>query len=45
MNDAFLYVKDHGISYESEYPYKAKDGKACLKQMNRFKIGGFRVVH
>ena len=41
MDYGFLYMRDHGISYESEYPYRAKDQK-WLKQLNRFKIKGFR---
>ena len=44
MDYGFLYIKDHGISLESEYPYKGKDQK-CLKQTNQFKIKGFIQVH
>jgi hypothetical protein len=40
MDYAFEYEKDHGISFESEYPYKGRDMK-WQKQLNRFKLTGY----
>lgn len=43
MDNAFKYVKDHGIVHEDEYPYKAVK-QACTKNEGPFKIGGFTDV-
>jgi hypothetical protein len=40
MDNAFKYVKDHGILHEDEYPYKAVK-QTCSKNAGPFKIGGF----
>lgn len=39
MNEAFNYVRDHGIVHESEYPYKAVHG-TCQIKGGPFKISG-----
>jgi C1A family cysteine protease len=44
MDNAFKYVKDHGILQESEYPYKAVK-QACQKPAGGpFKISGFTDI-
>ena len=43
MNAAFKYVRDHGITFESEYPYKAK-GSTCKTFTPHFKNQGFNTV-
>jgi hypothetical protein len=40
MDSAFKYVKDHGITTESAYPYTAKDG-TCKTFTPAFKNTGF----
>ena len=40
MDYAFEYEKDHGISFEKEYPYKGVDQK-CKTTYNRFKLAGY----
>ena len=39
MGPAFVYVKDHGISTEKEYPYEAADRK-CRKKSSGYKVSG-----
>jgi len=39
MNNAFNYVKDHGIVHETDYPYKGVHG-SCQKNGGTFKISG-----
>lgn len=43
MDNAFKFVKDHGIVHESEYPYKAVK-QTCSKNSGDFKISGFTDV-
>jgi C1A family cysteine protease len=43
MNNAFKFVKDHGIVLESEYPYKAVK-QTCSKTSGSFKISGYTEV-
>jgi C1A family cysteine protease len=43
MDNAFKFVKDHGIVLESEYPYKAVK-QACSKTSGAFKISGFTDI-
>lgn len=43
MDNAFKYVKDHGIVHESEYPYKAVK-QACSTNSGPFKISGFTDI-
>ena len=40
MDSAFAYVKDHGITTESAYPYVARD-QACGKDQGDVTISGF----
>ena len=40
MDYAFEYERDHGISFEADYPYKGYDQK-CQKTYNRFKLTGY----
>lgn len=40
MNNAFKYVRDRGISLETEYPYKAVK-QVCQKDAGDFRCGGF----
>jgi len=45
MDNAFDFVKDHGICTEKDVPYKAKVGK-CAACPVLFKVTGFtRVPH
>lgn len=43
MDNAFKFVKDHGIVHEDEYPYKAVK-QACAKTGGAFKISGFTDI-
>ena len=43
MSWAYYYVKDHGIVYESEYPYKAVK-QTCKQNSGSFKISGHSTV-
>ena len=43
MDNAFKFVKDHGIVHEDEYKYTAKKG-TCTKNSGDFKIGGFKDI-
>ena len=43
MDNAFKYVKDHGISHEDEYPYVAKV-QLCKKNSGDFTISGFTDI-
>ena len=43
MGRAYTYVKNHGISLESEYPYTAVKGK-CVKDSGAFKVNGHTDV-
>ncbi len=43
LDVAFQYVIDHGISKESAYEYKARNGK-CLKKPKFFRIKDFATV-
>ncbi len=43
MDNAFKYVKDHGIVHEDEYPYKAVK-QTCSKNGGPFKISGFTDI-
>lgn len=43
MDNAFKFVKAHGIVLESEYPYTHKQGK-CEKPEGSFKISGFTDI-
>jgi len=43
MDNAFKYVKDHGILHEDEYPYKAVK-QTCSKNGGPFKISGFTDI-
>jgi C1A family cysteine protease len=43
MDNAFKFVKDHGIVLEAEYPYKAVKG-GCTKTGGDFKISGFTDI-
>ena len=43
MDNAFKYVKDHGIVHEDEYTYKAVKG-TCQKNSGDFKVSGFTDV-
>jgi len=43
MDNAFKYVKDHGIVTEDQYPYKAVK-QACSKNEGPFKISGFTDI-
>jgi len=40
MDNAFKYVKDHGITTEAAYPYKAVKG-TCTTNTGAFKISGY----
>jgi len=40
MDSAFKYVRDHGVTTESAYPYKAVKG-TCTTNTGAFKISGF----
>ena len=39
MSQAFDYIKDNGISLESEYPYVGRNGQ-CRKKSNSFQVAG-----
>lgn len=41
---AFMFVHDHGIESEAQYPYQAKDHFTCRSKTGDFKIESFRVV-
>jgi C1A family cysteine protease len=43
MDNAFKFVKDHGIVHEDEYPYKAVK-QTCSKKEGPFKISGFTDI-
>jgi C1A family cysteine protease len=43
MDNAFKYVKDHGILHEDEYPYKAVK-QVCSKNAGPFKISGYTDI-
>ena len=43
MDNAFKYVRDHGIVEESDYAYTAKKG-TCKQNSGPFKISGFTDV-
>ena len=43
MDYAFEYIRDKGISLESEYPYHARDQK-CQKKSSSFKLAGYTDV-
>ena len=43
MTYAFHYIKDKGISKESEYPYEGRDD-TCRKKSNSFQINGYVTV-
>lgn len=43
MDNAFKYVKDHGIVHEDEYPYKAVK-QTCKNNTGAFKISGFTDI-
>lgn len=43
MDQAFNYVKDHGIVLESQYTYSAKKN-TCKNNSGPFKISGFKDV-
>lgn len=45
MDNAFQYVKAHGVSSLSNYPYTARDGR-CTHQQNsgNIKLTGFHDV-
>ena len=40
MDPAFEYIRDKGISLESEYPYRGRDQK-CQKKSSSFKLEGY----
>jgi cathepsin L len=40
MDNAFKYIKDHGIVHENEYKYTARDGRCKVKSGN-FTIKSF----
>jgi len=40
MDSAFEYIRDKGITTESDYPYKGKD-QACAKNGGDLKLTGF----
>lgn len=40
MDNAFKYVKDHGILHEKDYPYVSKQGP-CKKNTGPFTISGY----
>lgn len=40
MDNAFKFVKNNGITLESEYPYKGVK-QECQKSTGEFKINGF----
>ena len=40
MDPAFEYIRDKGISLESEYPYHARDQK-CQKKSSSYKLTGY----
>ena len=44
MRRALLYVKDNGIVEESDYPYTAAQGPACLKPKGDFKLSGYTNI-
>ena len=44
MDNAFKYVKDHGIVHEDQYPYKAVK-QTCSQNSGPFKISGFTDVN
>lgn len=41
MDNAFKYIKDHGIVHENEYPYKAVK-QTCKTNSGSFKISGYK---
>lgn len=43
MDNAFKYVKDHGILLEEQYPYKGVK-QTCSKNAGDFKISGYTDV-
>lgn len=43
MDNAFKYVRDHGIVLESEYPYKGVK-QTCQKNAGAFKVSGFTDI-
>ena len=44
MDNAFKYVKDHGICSESDYPYNAVKHSKCKIDGGSFKISGFTDI-
>jgi C1A family cysteine protease len=44
MDNAFKFVKDHGIVHEDQYPYKGVK-QTCSQQNGPFKITGFKDIN
>ena len=44
MDNAFKYVRDKGLSLQTEYPYKAVDQSCKTTGSNKFKISGYTDV-
>ncbi len=44
MDNAFNYVKDHGIGLDSDYPYTGKDGKCKVTNGARYPLAEYEDV-
>lgn len=44
MDNAFKYVRDHGIVHEDQYPYRGVK-QTCAKNSGDFKISGFTDIN
>ena len=44
MDNAFKYVKDHGIVHEDQYPYAGVKHASCSQNSGPFKISGYTDV-
>jgi hypothetical protein len=43
MDNAFKYIKDHGLATDEEYPFKGVF-QSCKKNQGAFKISGFTDI-
>ena len=42
-SNAYKYIKDNGITTESDYPYTARDGN-CKTKVGVLKVSGYKIV-